>query len=40
MYYFPLAGEFRLSEPPLATGGLLCEEMGLGTYKQYITLDV
>ena len=30
MYYFPLAGEFRLTKPPKTTGGLLCEEMGLG----------
>ena len=30
MYYFPLAGEFRLMKPPITTGGLLCEEMGLG----------
>jgi hypothetical protein len=33
MYYFPLAGEFRLSKPPKTTGGLLCEEMGLGEYQ-------
>lgn len=30
MWYFPLAGEFRLAAPPHITGGLLCEEMGLG----------
>ncbi|CAN0298959.1 unnamed protein product, partial [Ectocarpus fasciculatus] len=30
LWYFPLAGEFRLAEPPHITGGLLCEEMGLG----------
>jgi hypothetical protein len=28
MWYFPLGGEFRLTAPPLAHGGLLCEEMG------------
>lgn len=31
-YYFPLAGELRVTEPPYRTGGLLCEEMGLGSY--------
>lgn len=30
LYYFPLAGEFRLLQPPKTNGGLLCEEMGLG----------
>jgi hypothetical protein len=30
LYYFPLGGEFRFSKPPIARGGLLCEEMGLG----------
>lgn len=30
LWFFPLAGEFRLTEPPHITGGLLCEEMGLG----------
>lgn len=29
-YYFPDAGEVRLVKPPFRTGGLLCEEMGLG----------
>ena len=29
-WFFPLGGEFRLQEPPHATGGLLAEEMGLG----------
>ena len=29
-WYFPLAGEFRLAQPPGVTGGLLCQEMGLG----------
>ena len=32
LYYFPLGGEFRFTKPPLARGGLLCEEMGLGMY--------
>ena len=27
LYYFPLAGEFRMNKPPVATGGLLCEEV-------------
>jgi hypothetical protein len=30
LYYFPLGGEFRFNKPPMARGGLLCEEMGLG----------
>jgi hypothetical protein len=30
MFYFPLAGEFRLTQVPKSNGGLLCEEMGLG----------
>lgn len=30
LYYFPLGGEFRFDKPPVARGGLLCEEMGLG----------
>lgn len=30
LYYFPLGGEFRFNKPPIARGGLLCEEMGLG----------
>lgn len=30
MYYFPIGGEFRFEKPPIAYGGLLCEEMGLG----------
>jgi len=30
MYYFPIAGEFRLATPPVTTGGLLSEEMGMG----------
>ena len=29
-YYMSLAGELRCEEPPFSTGGLLCEEMGLG----------
>ena len=34
LYYFPLAGEFRLTKPPKRTGGLLCEEMGLGKVRE------
>ena len=30
LYYFPIGGEFRFTKPPMARGGLLCEEMGLG----------
>jgi hypothetical protein len=29
-FYFPLAGELRLQRPPVVTGGMLCEQMGLG----------
>jgi hypothetical protein len=29
-YYFPLAGELRVAKPPHVTGGVLCEQMGLG----------
>lgn len=29
-WYFALAGELRLHEPPIQRGGMLCEEMGLG----------
>lgn len=28
-YYFPAAGELRIHRPPVRTGGLLCEEMGM-----------
>lgn len=38
MYYFPLAGEFRLTKPPKTNGGLLCEEMGLGKTVEIIAL--
>jgi len=37
-YYFPLAGEFRLTKPPKTTGGLLCEEMGLGKTLEILCL--
>ncbi|CAM9883365.1 unnamed protein product [Pylaiella littoralis] len=37
LWYFPLAGEFRLAEPPHITGGLLCEEMGLGKTIEVIS---
>jgi hypothetical protein len=33
MFYFPLGGEFRFDRPPVTKGGLLCEEMGLGTIE-------
>eukprot|EP00752_Nemacystus_decipiens_P012660 g11214.t1 len=37
LWYFPLAGEFRLAEPPHITGGLLCEEMGLGKTMEVLS---
>jgi hypothetical protein len=40
LYYFPLAGEFRLIKPPITTGGLLCEEMGLGKVSIYLFLFI
>ena len=38
LFYFPLAGEFRLTRPPKTNGGLLCEEMGLGKTVEIIAL--
>ncbi len=40
LYYFPLAGEFRLEKPPIVTGGLLCSEMGLGKTVMCIALSL
>ncbi|CAM9847939.1 unnamed protein product, partial [Phaeothamnion confervicola] len=40
LYYFPLAGEFRLTRPPLVRGGLLAEEMGLGKTVEILSLIV
>ncbi|CAB9513385.1 Uncharacterized ATP-dependent helicase C17A2.12 [Seminavis robusta] len=37
-FYFPLGGQILLNPPPIATGGLLAEEMGLG--KTVITLEL
>ena len=37
-WYFPLAGELRLQEPPTSRGGMLCEEMGLGKTLEIIAL--
>lgn len=39
-YYFPLAGELRLFKPSHRTGGLLCEEMGLGKTLEVLALVV
>ncbi len=36
MFYFPEAGELRLQRPPHTSGGLLCEEMGLGKTVEVI----
>ncbi len=36
MFFFAIAGEFRLRKPPPTTGGLLCEEMGLGKTVEVI----
>lgn len=37
-WYFPLAGELRLAEPPARRGGMLCEEMGLGKTVEVLGL--
>lgn len=37
-WYFPLAGELRLQEPPTSRGGMLCEEMGLGKTLEILAL--
>ncbi len=39
-WYFPLAGELRLDEPPTRRGGMLCEEMGLGKTLEVAALVV
>ena len=39
-FYFPLAGELRLQTPPVVTGGLLCEQMGLGKTLEMCALIV
>ena len=40
MFYFPEAGELRLERPPHSTGGLLCEEMGLGKTVEVIAIII
>jgi hypothetical protein len=35
-FYFPMAGELRLTKPPKVTGGILAEEMGLGMQSCFI----
>mmetsp|Transcript_27766 Transcript_27766/g.60881 ORF Transcript_27766/g.60881 Transcript_27766/m.60881 type:complete len:1570 (-) Transcript_27766:206-4915(-) len=37
-YYFPLAGHVLLTPPPIVSGGLLAEEMGLGKTVEIIEL--
>lgn len=37
-YYFPLAGELRLSKPPEVRGGMVTEEMGLGKTVEALAL--
>ena len=37
-WYFPLAGELRLDEPPMSRGGMVCEEMGLGKTIEVLAL--
>ncbi len=39
-FYFPLAGELRLQRPPLVTGGMLCDQMGLGKTLEMCALIV
>ena len=38
IYHFRIGGEFRFDRPPIATGGLLCEEMGLGKTVEVLSL--
>ena len=37
-YYFPLGGELRLQKPPSISGGILCEEMGMGKTLEVLAL--
>jgi hypothetical protein len=37
-FYFPLSGQLMLERPPLTTGGLLAEEMGLGKTVEVLAL--
>ena len=37
-WYFPMGGELRLQKPPIITGGMLCEEMGMGKTLEVLAL--
>ena len=37
-YYFPVGGEILLTPPPTVSGGLLCEEMGLGKVRLLVAV--
>ena len=37
-FFFPMAGELRIDPPPLVTGGILSEEMGMGKTLEVLAL--